>query len=224
MQLLTLRSVSIPFTYFITFTLTSMRTFTKHFFVALLGTAFLASCSRPVAYFQPTARQQFKPVKTEAIAVTPAEATKPAVVEALNPQAAVVAQAATTEQIAQAKQAVSQVEAYVRNDNQLASNKKLTKRLARVKELLSNTNANTASVKAPATKKSSLMHRVMLKQLDKKIKNHLSPERAMAKSLLTIGLIVGVIGLLLIILNVASPLGIIALVVGLALVLVDLLR
>ena len=95
----------------------------------------------------------------------------------------------------------------------------------RVKQLLSNTSANEAtSLKATSAQKTSLIQKVMLKRVDKKIKNHLSPERTMAKSLLTIGLIVGVIGLLFIILNVASPLGIIALVVGLALVLVDLLR
>ena len=192
-----------------------------------MGTVLISSCSRPVAYFQPTARQQYKTVQTEAVAVTPAEATQPVAVETSAPQVAVVAQTATpTEQIAQAKQAVSQVEAYVRNDNKLASNKKLTKRLARVNELLATTSPKEASsMKATASKKAPLLQRMVLKHMDKKdIKTQLSPERTMAKSLLTIGLIVGVIGLILLLLNVASPLGIIALIVGLALVLVDLLR
>ena len=203
-----------------------MKTFSNYLIAALMGTALISSCSRPVAYFQPTARQQYKTVQTEAVAVTPAEATQPVAVETSAPQVAVVAQTATpTEQIAQAKQAVSQVEAYVRNDNKLASNKKLTKRLARVNELLATTSPKEASsMKATASKKAPLLQRMVLKHMDKKIKNQLSPDRTMAKSLLTIGLIVGVIGLILLLLNVASPLGIIALIVGLALVLVDLLR
>ena len=123
-------------TYFLFFTLTlsSMRTFSNYVVAALMGTALISSCSRPVAYFQPTARQQYKTVPTEAVAVTPAEATQPVAVETSAPQVAVVA--TPTEQIAQAKQAVSQVEAYVRNDSKLASNKKLAKRMARVSELL----------------------------------------------------------------------------------------
>ena len=63
-----------------------------------------------------------------------------------------------------------------------------------------------------------------IKKIDKQIKNKLSPERTMAKSLLTIGLIVGVIGLIFLLLGIANPLGLIALIVGLALILVDLLR
>lgn len=204
-----------------------MKTFSSYLVAALLGTAVFSSCSRPVAYFQPTARENFKTVQTEAVAVSPAQATPSATVETVAPETAVAVSqpAAPTEQLAQAKQAVSQIEAYVRNDSKLASNKKLTKRMARVNELLANASAkNTSSVKANATQKTSLMQRLVLKTMDKKIKHQLSPERAMAKSLLTIGLIVGIVGLILIILNTAAPLGIIALVVGLALVLVDLLR
>ena len=208
-----------------------MRAFSKSLMAALVGTALISSCSRPVAYFQPTAREQFKSAQTVAVAETPAtmvsaEKTQPVLNATEVPAATVVVQSATpSEQVAQAKQAVNQIEAYVRNDNKLASNKKLVKRMDRVKQLLSNTSVNEpSSMKATSSQKTSLIQKVILKRMDKKIKNHLSPERTMAKSLLTIGLIVGIIGLLFIILNVASPLGIIALVVGLALILVDLLR
>ncbi len=208
-----------------------MRMFSKSLMAALIGTALISSCSRPVAYFQPTAREQFKSVQVETVAATEAVVTPVATTQPVSEKVAVleatpVAPSATpAEQVAQAKQAVSQIEAYVRNDNKLASNKKLVKRMDRVKQLLANTPANDASsLKATSAQKTSLVQKVMLNRMDKKIKNHLSPEKTMAKSLLTIGLIVGVVGLILLLLNVASPLGIIALIVGLALVLVDLLR
>lgn len=83
---------------------------------------------------------------------------------------------------------------------------------------------STLTAQTATTHKPALFQRVMLKKLDKKIKNQLSPERAMGKSLLTIGTIVAIIGLVLLLVNVAAPLGIIALIVGLVLILVDLLR
>lgn len=203
-----------------------MRMFSKLLVATLMSTAIFSSCSRPVAYFQPTAHEQFKSPKA-AETVTSAEATLSTLAqESATTQPVASAQGvAAPQQIAQAKLAVNQLETYVRNDNTLASNKKLVKRMNRVSELLSSSKAQTAlSTKASSTQKTTLMQRVMLKQLDKKIKNHLSPEKTMAKSVLTIGLIVAIIGLILLLLNVATPLGLIALIVGLALVLVDLLR
>jgi hypothetical protein len=185
-----------------------MRMFSKSLMAALIGTALISSCSRPVAYFQPTAREQFKSVQSETVtstdvAVVPVATMQPVSEKVAVLEAAPVAQNTTpAEQVAQAKQAVSQIEAYVRNDSKLASNKKLVKRMDRVKQLLSNTSTNdVTALKATSAQKTSLIQKVMLNRMDKKIKNHLSPERTMAKSLLTIGVIV-----------------------GLALVLVDLLR
>ncbi|WP_026308875.1 hypothetical protein [Spirosoma spitsbergense] len=205
-----------------------MRMFSKSLMAALIGTALISSCSRPVAYFQPTAREQFKSVQSEIVTPTDVATMQPVTEKVAASEATVVVQNATpAEQVAQAKQAVSQIEAYVRNDNKLASNKKLVKRMDRVKQLLSNTSANDASsLKATSAQKNSLIQKVMLKRVDKKIKNHLSPERTMAKSLLTIGLIVGVIGLVLLLVGTGglATLGYVALIVGLILVLVDLLR
>lgn len=200
-------------------------TFTKHIGAALMGVAILSSCSRPVAYFQRGPVEHYNTPKTETVAMAaPAAVAQPA--EATETAPADVVAPAPAEQIAQANVAMTQIEAYVRNDNKLATDKKLNKRMDRVKTMLAT--ATTKSSVAPnavaSTKKATLLERMAIKKIDKQIKNKLSPERTMAKSLLTIGLIVGVIGLILLLLSVANPLGLIALIVGLALILVDLLR
>ncbi|MVM35961.1 hypothetical protein GO755_38465 [Spirosoma sp. HMF4905] len=195
-----------------------MRPFSRLLLATLLSTIIFSSCSRPVAYFQPTARQQFTSTQS-IVSVKPTEASASDLIET-EPAVAV----SPSEPIIQTKQAISQVETYVRNDSKLASNKKLAKRIARVNELLSAPKTQEALATKTTTTKTTLAQRLMLKQVDKKIKNHLSPEKPMAKSVLTIGLIIGIIGLILLLLNVASPLGIIALLVGLVLILVDLIR
>ena len=208
-----------------------MNTLSKNLFAALMGVAVLSSCSRPVAYFQKSERESFatKTVTAPVVVETPAVAS-PAIEEATVAQPVQATPIAETPaaQVAQATAALDQVDALVRNDSKLASNKSVQKRLNRVRTLLAssaqNTDLTSTETATAAPRKMNLMKRVMLKQMDKKIKHRLAPEKTMAKSLLTIGLIVGIIGLLLIILNVASPLGIIALVVGLALILVDLLQ
>ncbi len=193
-----------------------MSTFSKHLFAALLGTALISSCSRPVAYFQPTAREQFNTAQpATVVAVTPTQTAEATAVDASEP----VVASTPVEQINQTKQAVSQVEAYVRNDSKLASNKKLTKRMTRLNELLT-----TASTKAPvaataaSTKKTTLMERMMLKKIDKKIKNHVAPDEAKAmNSNVRLGLIIGLIGLLLALLGgstILGVIGVIGLVVG----------
>lgn len=202
-----------------------MKIVSTHLVASLFGLLIFSSCSRPVAYFQPTSRAQFKSVQFEV--TNAAQPTQSASVAIKSPTEAIGLPewALSAQQADQAKLAIKQFETYVRNDSRLTSDKKLAKRMSRVHELLSKTNVQTSSsTKALSAQKTTLVQRVMLKRVDKKIKNHLSPERAMAKSLLTIGAIVGIIGLLLIILNVASPLGVIALIVGLALILVDLIR
>lgn len=198
-----------------------MNTLSKHLFAALLGTALISSCSRPVAYFQPTAREQFKSAPTEAVAVaTPAPAIEAAAVETPVAEAAPVS---VVEPVNQTKEAVSRVEAFVRNDSKLASNKKLTKRMDRMKSMLATTTSKASLAPTATTKKATLLERMALKRIDKQIKNKLSPERTMAKSVLTIGAIIAIVGLILILLNTATALGVIALIVGLVLILLDLL-
>ncbi|GAB3792004.1 hypothetical protein GCM10028819_01460 [Spirosoma humi] len=207
-----------------------MSTFSKNLFTALIGAAILSSCSRPVAYFQPTARENFKSAQPQAVAaVTPVAeesvAAQPAEVVSVTPATAAPAE----QQLAQTKQAVSQVEAYVRNDNKLASNKKLAKRMVRLNEMLATTSAKAEiATNAASTKKMSLMERAMLKKIDKKIKNHVAPDQTKAMSSnVRLGVIIGIIGLLLLLLGGGSVLGVIGaigLIVGLVLILLGVIN
>ncbi|GAB3972153.1 hypothetical protein GCM10028806_23740 [Spirosoma terrae] len=203
-----------------------MKTLTKHIYIALFGISVLSSCSRPVAYFQPSARENYH---AKQATVTPAatSAETPSEVVASTPVSA-PASPSSEEQVAQAKQAVEQLDAYVRNDNKLASNKKLTKRMERVKSML---NSVTPQALAKANtnvtaKKMTLLERMATKKIDKKIKNKLSPNQPMAQSMLTIGLIVAAAGLLLLLIGngFGAAIGAIALVVGLVLILLDILQ
>lgn len=201
-----------------------MHPLSKRLLAALLGVTLLSSCSRPVAYFQPTAREQFKATQPATVAsVVPtqnqvAEVTAPAASEPLP---------TTTEQVTQTRQAVDQVEAYVRNDSKLASNKKLTKRIERLNKLLTSTNNVTVAPNAASAQKTTLMQRMMLKKIDKKIKNHVAPDETKAMtSNVRLGLIIGIVGLLLLILSnggVLAVIGGLGLIVGLVLILIDLL-
>lgn len=207
-----------------------MSTFSKNLFTALIGAAILSSCSRPVAYFQPTARENFKSAQPQAVAaVTPV--TEESVVA--QPAEVAIATPATVapveQQLAQTKQAVSQVEAYVRNDSKLASNKKLAKRMTRLNEMLTTTSAKAeVATNVASTKKMSLMERTMLKKIDKKIKNHVAPDQTKAMSSnVRLGVIIGIIGLLLLLLGGGSVLGVIGaigLIVGLVLILLGVIN
>jgi len=206
-----------------------MQTFSKHAYAALLGLVVMASCSRPVAYFQRGSVEHYKTTTTIA-AATPVVETTPAAVVSEIPAVVSSSDAAVANaevQLAQAKTTMNEVEAYVRNDNKLASNKKLTKRMERVKTMLNSVSAQKLATTA-STKKASLMEKMVAKRLDKQVKNKLAPEspaKAMARSMLTIGVIVAVAGLLLLLIGNGAGvvIGGIALVVGLILVLLDLL-
>lgn len=209
-----------------------MSTVSKHLFAALAATVMLSSCARQQAHFQPTARESFKTVKTESVAqvspvVTPvvepvtATETSPALVE--------TPVAAPASELVQTKEAVSQLEAYVRNDSKLSSSKKLTKRMARLNELMAATSDKAvAATPTTSAKKMSLMERMVLKKMDKKIKNHVAPDQTNAmNSNVRLGVIIGIIGLLLLILGGGSVLGVIGLigfVVGLVLVLLGVIN
>ena len=211
----------------------AMSTLSKHLFAALFATTILASCSRPAAYFQPSTREHFTSAQPIAVAVTaPVEAAPATEIE--QPVAIATAtpeQVATpaTQQLVQTKQAVSQIEAYVRNDTKLASNKKLEKRMTRLNEMLTTASTKaTVSTNAAPARKMSLMERTVLRKMDKKIKNHVSPTEAKAmNSNVRLGVIVGIIGLLLLILGGGSVLGVIGaigLVVGLVLILLGVIN
>jgi len=206
-----------------------MNTFSRNLFAALMGAAILSSCSRPVAYFQPSQREQYKSPQPQTVAVvTPAEVAQPAVVAEAPAEVAPAAAPAPAEQTAQVRQVMNQVEAYVRNDSKLASNKKLAKHIERANQLLATSNAKTAvATTAGATKKMSLMERTMLKKMDKKIKNHVAPDDSKALNRNTRnGIIIGAIGLLLSLIfgGVIGVIGLILLIVGIVLILLGVLE
>ncbi len=183
------------------------------------------ACSRPVAHFQPSAREQFtSPVAAVAapVAVVPA-------VEGLVTAPIETPTAAPTTQLAQANAAVTQLQAYVRNDSKLSADKKLNKRMDRVKQLLATagTKAATAPAATTSPKKMNLLERMATKRLDKQIKHRLAPEqtkRAMASTgILAAGAIAVVVGLLLLLLGGSNIIGLILLLAGAIVLVVGLL-
>ena len=195
---------------------------TKQLLATLMGMAMLASCSRPVAYFQRTPTEQFHTAQATPVSTLPASPAASVVATVPTPEATATAPATV-----QAKQAMSQIEAYVRNDSKLASNKKLTKRMARVNELLASANEKASlTTKAGSAKKLSLMERVTLRKIDKKIKNHVAPDQTneLTKNMRN-GIIIGAIGLLLALIfsGVIGVIGVVLLIVGVVLILLDVL-
>ncbi len=156
-------------------------TFSQRLGVILIGVAVLSSCSRPVAYFQRGYVDPFSKSAPQTIAVA-------APVQAIDQPA---------ESLTQANQAITQIDAYVRNDNKLSSNKTLTGRMARVKNLLASTNKGFGVSVMNAPRKMSGVERLMLKKINKRIGQQLAPnnpEKAMGNRVHLIGGIVLLIG------------------------------
>ncbi|MFD1141692.1 hypothetical protein ACFQ4C_11260 [Larkinella insperata] len=212
-----------------------MRTLSKLAVYALLSSALLSACSRPYATYQKMPVERFgsrQEVAAPQTVSTPAEQVAAVTAEtpALTPvqEATPLTTAAALKNVEQKLQ-----EAVARNDNKLAGNKKLEKRMARVQNMLAEASAKAASAPADqsaasalkTTKKMNLAERMMMKKLDKKIKNSLAPDdtKAMSRTLRA-GIIVAVIGLILSLLGgVLSLIGVLMLIAGLVLILVDVL-
>ena len=201
--------------------------FSKHIVAALLGVAVFSSCSRPVAYLQPTSREHFATAPVKAAPVTQAESAAPAVV-----QTPVTASVTTpSEQVAQTTTALEQMDAMVRNDSKLSADKTVQKRLNKVRTLLAANSAKAAlaPTEANAPKKMNLVERMMLKKMNKKISKQLAPanpEKTIVNSgTLAGGAVLVIIGLLLLILTsgTAATVGLVAVLVGAVILLVGLL-
>jgi hypothetical protein len=201
-----------------------MSMFSKHIFAALLGVAILSSCSRPVAYLQPSAREHFATTK-----VSPSvsiESSAPVTSETTAPVAATPA-----EQVAKATTAMDQMDAMVRNDTKLSADKTVQKRLNRVRALLASTSAKEtlAPTEVSTPKKMNLLERMMLKKMNKKISKQLAPanpEKTMSnQGTLAAGAVLVIIGLLLLVLTsgTAATVGLVAILVGAVLLLLGLL-
>lgn len=204
-----------------------MNTFSRYFFATILGATILSSCSRPVAYFQPSAREHFATAQSKTAPAKIAETPSPALVETTTP----IAIADPTEQVAKANVALDQMDALVRNDSKLSADKSVQKRLSRVRTLLASASAKASltPTEVSGPKKMNLLERMMLKKMNKKINKQLAPanpERAMAiQPLLVLGAILVIVGLLLLIFGsgTATTIGLIGLLGGAVLLLLGLL-
>ncbi|GAA4403456.1 hypothetical protein GCM10023187_19530 [Nibrella viscosa] len=152
-----------------------MRTLTKNAFFALATAALLSACSRPYATFQRTQHENFHAQKVEAV-VTPVQDEV---------QVAQITESATVA-------APVQTEALASVENKAVANKKLEKRMAKVQNLL--TAAAEKNALAPqasnAPQKLNMVEKMLLKKIDKKIKNKVAPDEAKAlNSNIRIGLI-----------------------------------
>lgn len=199
-----------------------MKTTTQRLLVGLLMTTLFAACSRPVAHFQPSQREYFKAPSAAPVAAVDANVV---------PQASLPTDAPSMKQLAQTNPVMDQLEAYVRNDSKLAADKKVEKRLNRVRTLLAvSSSANSVSPTATtAPRKANLMERLVLKKMNKKINKQLAPQNPnkpmVNTGILATGAVLVIVGLLLVLLTsgTASTLGIIVLLAGAVLLLVGLL-
>ena len=191
-----------------------MRSLSNHLFAALVGTTILASCSRPVAYFQPSAREHFTAISTQPV---------------VTPEATVSEAALPPVQITQATAALAQMDAMVSNDTKLATDKTVQKRLNRVRTLLASAKATVTPTEVSAPRKMNVVERLMLKKMNKKISKQLAPanpDRAMTNSgTLAAGAVLVIVGLLLLILTsgTAATVGLVAVLVGAVILLIGLL-
>lgn len=204
-----------------------MKAFSLPVLAALSLATVLSSCNRQQALFQRTsavsyatpAPAQATPAVAEPVAVTPELApTTPADVAAPAPEAV------------QAKAALAQMDALVSANPSLAENKRVEKRMSKVRTML--TTMSTASAVPTATaahKKMNLVQRMMLKKMDRKISKQLAPanpEKAMISTgTLALGAVLVIVGLLLILLTTGAgaTIGIIALLAGAVVLLLGLL-
>jgi hypothetical protein len=193
-----------------------MKINTQSLLASCMMVTLFAACSRPVAYFQPTHREQFATAPAKIESVTSTEVATPVVAE--TPAVA----AAPTEQVAQSAATLDQVDALVRNDSKLAADKSVQKRLTKVRSLLAETSARAAATPAvtAAPKKMNLIERLVLKKMNKKISKQLAPNNPnkpmVNRGLLVGGIILLLVGLLLAILasGTGSTIGVIILLLG----------
>jgi uncharacterized membrane protein YccC len=198
-----------------------MYTSTKNTFLALAVVALLGSCSRPVATFQPSKAERFYTAQTPTapVAVQEEAVTEPVAVATETETAAVAPEVNKS-----LDQALTKAEAYASTKANSADARKLERRITKIREVLATSPQKLEANNATA-KKASLVQRMALKSMDKKIQKHLAPEQPMLTSTLTAGLVVGLIGLLLLLLTtgVGATIGLIALVAGIVLVILGLI-
>ena len=199
---------------------TPMNMRTQQFLLGLLMAFLFTACSRPVAYFQKSERESFT-VKTKTPVAAPAAIPTSTVSEP-------AANELPTNQAVQAQAALTQLDAVVRNDTKLVTNRSVQKRLAHVQNLLASATKKAAASAFPAkAQKMSFAQRMLVKKMNKRISKQLAPEHPnqpmASNSILILGAIVVIAGLLVLLLTTSSTLGAIALLAGAIILLVGLL-
>ncbi|RAJ95618.1 hypothetical protein LX87_03366 [Larkinella arboricola] len=206
-----------------------MKTSSRNVFYALIATVLFSACSRPYATYQKMPVEHFSSKKASVTPALPAETVTADVKQEVTPapslaQAAVAPSPAA--ELEKAQQAVDQVVAST--SNKVAANK-LQKRMARIKSMLGTETSQTmqASANTTVAQKKNLAERLMLKNVDKKIKRALAPQNPNAPKavniVVTAGALVALIGLILVLATTSDAIGTTLLVVGLVLLLVGLI-
>jgi hypothetical protein len=209
--------------------------FTKHLLLALTGTALLSSCSRQYAVMQRTPSVNYHSPVTASVAPV---ATKPVVNQLVETTPAGLRESEITPEPVVAVtptvtiQTVRQQldETVAANNNTVSGNRTMTKRVARVQQLLASAEqqaALTPTTAAAPTKKMGFAERMMFKKINARINKQMAPDKTNALDRTTrIGLIVALIGLVLLLVatGTLSTIGLVALVVGLVLVVVGLIN
>ncbi|WP_128547661.1 hypothetical protein [Larkinella soli] len=206
-----------------------MKTFSRNVFYALMAISVFGACSRPYATYQKMPVERFTS-RQETPATPPAQLTvsENAVVEAAPISPAAPAPSDLTSLTVKPADltVLSRTldEAVARNDNKLAGNRKLSKRVAHIQSLLAEAAKKPAGAVQTTKHKMNLVERMMVKKIDKKIQKTLAPDAAKAVGGLTkIGALVALIGLVFVFIPAVDTIGIILLIVGVALVLLGLL-
>ncbi|QHW01546.1 hypothetical protein GJR95_32945 [Spirosoma endbachense] len=191
-------------------------------------TTLFTACNRPVAYFQKSPREHFAvTTPTPAPVVTTESAPVALAATTVTPETA----SGPVAQATQVNEALNQMDALVRNDSKLAADKTVQKRLNRIRSLVASTSAKSTLAPSATTapKKASLMERLVLKQMNKKISKQLAPNnpnKTMANTgILATGAVLVIIGLLLLLLTTGTgaTVGVIVLLAGAVILLVGLL-
>ena len=170
----------------------SMKSFTTPSLFALAVVALLSSCSRPYATFQKTTPERFTanqtvtaPIMAEPAVTIPApEATVEAVTPATRP--------------ATVNEALDQLEAVASAKAGPSETQKIQKRIARLRTMMILAEGKSSPSTATAAPKLNLMQKLVMKTIDKKIRHEMAPKKPQAAtSILTIGAVLVIVGLVL---------------------------
>lgn len=176
--------------------------FTRSLCSTVLAIAMLASCSRPVAYFQRGPVQPASRVGGQTVALS-------------NPVQQIADPSQTT---VEARTTVDPSDVYARQTSELPASKSLTNRISRIGKMLAPSTKTERLTEATAPRHLTGMERLVLRKVNKQISRQLAPNQPhkamIKKGKLLISILVLIAGVLLLTLS-TGPLIFIGLVVTL---------